>query len=212
MTDERRRRVRRNATQRKQRRELRRENLLRVAGECFDKQGYHATTIADIARKLNTSKAALYYYVKNKEELLYHCHQAALDIGMEGMRRALAATSRPDEQLRIALAHWVEGMTSQLKGTTALLEGGALAARHLRRVIEGRDQYERMLRTIIEEGIRIGIFAPCDPKLTGLAILGSLNWISKWYDPAGERDPKEIAEAFATFFVRGLTGDCERGP
>ena len=70
--------------------------------------------------------------------------------------------------------------------------------------MEQRDEYEGMLRGIIEAGVRSGVFVPCDSRLIGFAILGALNWIPRWYKPGGPRTPKEIAGAFSEYFVRGL--------
>ena len=186
-------------------RELTRERILAVSGRVFNQRGYHGTTLDDIARALGVTKAALYYHVKNKEELLFQCHQLALDIGMEGFHRALAQPAPPDEQLRVALAHYIEGMADQLKGTVVLLEQGALTPRHHRRIVRSRDEYEQALRKMIAGGITAGVFVPCDPKLVGFAILGAVHWIPKWYRPAGSSPAREIAEAFAAYLVRGLT-------
>lgn len=186
-------------------RELTRERILAVSGRVFNQRGYHGTTLDDIARALGVTKAALYYHVKNKEELLFQCHQLALDIGMEGFHLALAQPGPPDEQLRVALAHYIEGMADQLKGTVVLLEQGALSPRHHRRIVSGRDEYEQALRKMIAGGVTAGVFVPCDPKLVGFAILGAVHWIPKWYSPAGSSPAREIAEAFAAYLVRGLT-------
>ncbi len=186
-------------------RELTRERILAVSGRVFNQRGYHGTTLDDIARALGVTKAALYYHVKNKEELLFQCHQLALDIGMEGFHQALAQPAPPDEQLRVALAHYIEGMADQLKGTVVLLEQGALTPRHHRRIVRSRDEYEQALRKMIAGGITAGVFVPCDPKLVGFAILGAVHWIPKWYSPAGSSPAREIAEAFAAYLVRGLT-------
>lgn len=67
-----------------------------------------------------------------------------------------------------------------------------------------RDEYEGMLRDIIGRGVAQKMFVPCDPKLIVFAILGALNWISRWYNPDGPRHAKEIGAAFAEYFVRGL--------
>src|SRR3990172_5926544 len=159
---------------------LTRERILAVSARVFNRRGYHGTTLDDIARALSVTKAALYYHVKNKEELLFQCHQLALDIGMEGM-------------------------ADQLTGTVVLLEQGALSPRHHRQIVRGRDEYEQALRTLIAGGIAAGVFVPCDPKLVGFAILGAVHWIPKWYNPAGPTPAPEIAEAFAAYLVRGLT-------
>src|SRR3989304_395957 len=186
-------------------RELTRERILAVSGRVFNQRGYHGTTLDDIARALGVTKAALYYHVKNKEELLFQCHQLALDIGMEGFHRALAQPAPPDEQLRVALAHYIEGMADQLKGTVVLLEQGALSPRHHRQIVRGRDEYEQALRTLIAGGVAAGVFVPCDPKLVGFAILGAVHWVPKWDKPAGPSPAPAVAAAFAAYLVRGLT-------
>ncbi|MEU4526395.1 helix-turn-helix domain-containing protein [Amycolatopsis sp. NPDC024027] len=47
-----------------------RARILEVAQELFTERGYAGTSIADIARELGTSKAALYYHFSSKEQLL----------------------------------------------------------------------------------------------------------------------------------------------
>ncbi len=183
---------------------LTRERILAESAEVFNRRGHRGTTLDGIARRLGVTKAALYYHVKNKEELSYLCHQASLEIGVEGIRQARTRGRSPDEQLRIAVAYYIEEMSDQLRGTVALLEEGALSPRHHRRIIALRDEYEAMLRSLIAEGVASGVFVPCDPKLVGFAILGAMNWIPKWYNADGKYSGKQIAEAFAAYMVRGI--------
>jgi len=183
---------------------LTREKILAEAARIFNRRGYHGTTLDDVARALGVTKAALYYHVSSKEALLFQCHQVLIEIALEGLRRARERASAPDEQLRLTLAHYIEGIMDQLRGSVVLVEDGALTPAHQRQVIAGRDEYERQLRELIARGMRDGVFVPCDPKLVGFALLGAGNWIPKWYSPAGSRAPKEIAEAFASYLARGL--------
>lgn len=67
-----------------------------------------------------------------------------------------------------------------------------------------RDRFEHGVRALIREGMECHEFAPTDEKISGLAILGAINWISKWYGPAAPRRPEEIAAICTTLLVRGL--------
>ena len=58
------------------------DSLLRAAAECFNQKGYSGTSLRDVARRLNLTDAALYYYVKNKEALVFLCYMRAADIGV----------------------------------------------------------------------------------------------------------------------------------
>src|SRR3990170_1801428 len=158
---------------------LSRARILTEAARIFNRLGYYGATLDDVARALGATKAALYYYVANKEELLFQCCRVPIEIGLEGM-------------------------TDQLRGSVVLLEEGALSPEHYREVKAGRDEYERQLRGIIARGIAQEVFVPCDARLVGFALFGAMNWIPTWYDPAGRRSGREVAETFAAYLVRGL--------
>jgi TetR/AcrR family transcriptional regulator len=187
---------------------LTRERILAESARVFNRRGYRTTTLEDIAEALGVTRAALYYYVESKEDLLFQCHQKALDLAIGAVRAALARTPAPDEQLRLVFRQYIEGMTDQLAGAVVLLFEGALSAELHRRIMTQRDEYEGLLRDIIARGVAQKVFVPCDPKLIVFAILGALNWISRWYNPDGPRPAHEIGAAFAEYFVRGLL----RGP
>lgn len=191
-------------TQRKQRHDVRRETIVQQAALCFNRKGYHGTTIDDIARELKVSKAALYYYVKNKEEILFRCHEMSLDMALEGLRRAEQLPLPADEKLRIALQHYIEAMTDRLKACVVLLEEGMLSRSLHRRIVRRRDEYERALRLLVSDGVASGVFVECDPRMAVFVILGAVNWIPKWYRPEGALPGKTIAEMVAGQLVRAL--------
>jgi AcrR family transcriptional regulator len=180
------------------------ERILTESARVLNRRGYRGTTLDDIARALHVTKAALYYHVKSKEEVLFQCHLRSLEIAMEGIAVARAQTDDPGERVRVALRHYVERITDQLTATVALLDEGALSPALHARVIQERDAYEREFRRLIEDGIDAGAFVPCDPKLVGFAMLGAVNWIYKWFDPQGERSGAEVAEVIVDYLVRGL--------
>jgi TetR/AcrR family transcriptional regulator len=192
------------AAERKHRHDLRRETILQAAAQCFNRRGYHGTRIEDIAHELKVSKAALYYYVKSKEQLLFECHQASLDISEEGLRRAEERGGTAAEQLTAALTYFIEKTSENLRGCVLLLEDGMLEPRLRRQIIRRRDAFEHRLRDLVREGSASGVFVACDPRMVVFAILGAVNWIQRWYSPAGPATPRRIAEIFAGYLVRGL--------
>ena len=58
--------------------EAKREALLREAASAFNRQGFHATSLEDIAQRLGVTKAALYHYFPNKQTLLMACFRKAM--------------------------------------------------------------------------------------------------------------------------------------
>ncbi len=180
------------------------ENILAESARLFNRRGYHGTSLTDIARAFGVTKAALYYHVKSKEDIVFRCYQRVLDLGMEGLDHAHARAASPEEELTLALRYYIKGLTDQWSGAVVLLGERALSPRQHARILRRRDEYERRIRDIIRKGITAGVFMPYDPQLVGFAILGAVNWILKWYNPGGERSAKEIAEVLSSYLVRGL--------
>jgi hypothetical protein len=109
-----------------------------------------------------------------------------------------------DEKLRSLVVAAVHLILDELHGTALLLDLGALSSSHLKAVITRRDQFDRGMRQVIEEGIQAGTFERCDTKLLAFAILGAVNWIPRWFRPDGPASSREIGDRFATYLVGGL--------
>jgi AcrR family transcriptional regulator len=60
-----------------------RERILDLALELFTEQGYDATSLRDIAERLGTTKAALYYHFARKEDILLELHLRLHALGRE---------------------------------------------------------------------------------------------------------------------------------
>ena len=71
-------------------------------------------------------------------------------------------------------------------------------------VVAARDAYERSVRDVIADGIARKIFRPVDAKLATFAVLGSINWLARWYRAGGASSAKEVGEAFSDVFLAGL--------
>ena len=182
----------------------RRVEILRSAAAAFRRRGYHGASVGEIARDLHMTKGSLYYYFKNKEEILYFCHDYSLDILLDLLAPVEKETRSPDERLRQLIVSFVHMIIDELQGTALTMDLQALSPRLLRRVIAKRDLFDRGVRRILKEGMERGLFAPGDPKLLTFAILGAVNWITRWFDPKGPARSEEIAQAFADYLLAGL--------
>lgn len=186
------------------RHELRRETILQAAARCFTRLGYHRTTLDDIARELNVSKAALYYYIKNKEQIYFDCNEIAVDIALEGLSAAEATAGPAAQVLIAALEYYVEHGTDAMKGAVVLYENGTLPDDLHLALVRKRDDYEQRLRALVQRGIDEGVFKPCDVKIVVFGILGAISWVSKWFSDKGERTSEEVAKTLSSYLVNGL--------
>jgi len=149
-------------------------------------------------------KGNLYYYFKDKEEILFACHQHSLGRLLEVLEEIEHVPLPPEERLKRLIQAAVHIILDELGGTALFLDLEALRPSHLRALIVGRDRFDHGVRKIIAQGIASGIFQPRDAKLTGFAILGAVNWIPRWFHPAGPSSSDHIATVFADFLIAGL--------
>ena len=181
-----------------------RVDILKSAAKAFRKLGYHGATVEQIATALHMKKGNLYYYFRNKEEILFACHQYSLDRLMRILEEVETSQAPPDAQLRRLVDAFVHTILDELHGTALFLDLEALSPAHLETVIVRRDRFDHGVRQILEDGIARGIFGPGDAKLQTFALMGAVNWIPRWFNPEGPATSQQIAEVFADFFVSGL--------
>jgi hypothetical protein len=76
---------------------------------------------------------------------------------------------------------------------------------HRSRVVESRDAYEMMFRSVIGDGMDSGEFrADLDPKIAAIFILSILNALERWYRPDGDLNRDRIVEAISTSAIASL--------
>jgi AcrR family transcriptional regulator len=181
-----------------------RVEILRSAAAAFRRRGYHGATTAEIARSLRMTKGSLYYYFRDKEEILFFCHDYSLDILLELLERVERSGQPADAKLGELIEAFVHMIIDELRGTALTLDLDALSPAHRRSVVAKRDRVDKGIRRILDEGVAAGLFRPADPKLLSFAMLGAVNWITRWFDPSGPASSQEIGRAFAEYLVAGL--------
>ena len=182
----------------------RRIEILKSAAAAFRRRGYHGASVDEIASALEMTKGNLYYYFKNKEEILFACHEYSLDKLLALMDDVQAEPTTPEARLRKLMLAFVHLILDDLHGTALTLDPEALSPPLLKRIIAKRDRFDQGIRAIIQEGLDQGQFRPGDPKMIEFAMMGAVNWIAKWFDPTGAQTSDQIGDAFADYLVGGL--------
>jgi AcrR family transcriptional regulator len=178
--------------------------ILRAAATVFRRRGYHGASIDQIARALKMAKGNLYYYFRNKEEILYVCHDYSLDLILKELEAVERSALSPDRRIHRLIVSFVHLFIDVLHGTAWTLEVEALSPPLRKKIIAKRDRIDKGFRRILAAGMRTGVFAERDPTLASFVIFGAINWIPRWYDPAGRATSHEIAQVFADTLVAGL--------
>jgi TetR/AcrR family transcriptional regulator, cholesterol catabolism regulator len=180
------------------------ELILKTAASCFNQKGFSGTSLRDVADRLDITDAALYYYVKNKEELVFLCYRRALDLGERAMQRASAQGSCGLEKLQLYIRYQMEAMCGGDGPVAILSEIPSLNAVHRAHVFERTRADSKTVAAFIDNGIRDGSIRPCNAVITCSAIFGALNWVPKWFKFDGRHDVAETAETFVRVLTQGI--------
>ena len=158
----------------------------------------------EIAAGLNMAPGALYYYFESKDDLLYTCQILSLKRLLASARKIVADDRPADEKLRRLVRAHLGHILDELGGSFAHIEFHTLRPERLHEVVSKRDTYERVVRSVLSEGIGAGLFRRTDVKLATLTLLGALNWTVVWWRPEGRHDLETVAEQIADTFLGGL--------
>lgn len=180
-------------------------NIIKVAAKLFSEKGYHEATVEEIARELKYTKGSIYYYINSKQELLFQCHDLAMNMLLENMENILARDWTIVEKLKEGIKAHIDTIIGELSLiTVALGQDFELDEKYRKIIIKKRDTYEEYFRQLIEKGIQEGIFRPVPSKMVIFMIMGAVNWIPRWYSEGGSLKKSEIAAFFADYLVEPI--------
>jgi AcrR family transcriptional regulator len=178
--------------------------VLRAAIELFNRKGYDATSIGDVAAALGLTKSAVYHHVASKEALLAE----ALDEALEELDATVSAAAEADgsayERLRATVRRSVEVLVAHQPAVTLLLRvhGNSeteVAALRRRRRIDG--QLAALVRAAADEGALRG---DLDPDVVSRLLFGMVNSLVEWYRSAGPVPVDQLADAVVAMAFAGL--------
>ena len=181
-----------------------REAVIRAAARAFNARGYHNTSLDDLAAALNVTKPTIYYYVPNKEQLLFECFRAGLE-PIRAAIRAAEASSRPGlERLNAVIRDYARAVASDYGWCMVRAEDQDLGRETGRHIKALKSEIDQGIRRLIQAGIADGSIEPCDEKITAFALAGALNWIAHWYREDRPMTAEQLAEAFVAALGAGL--------
>jgi len=184
-------------------------DILAQAAKLFATSGFAGASMQDLAKAVGITKASLYHFFKDKEEIHSSVVIIALDrlnwLVDERVGSCSAAADRVDAFCR---AH-AEFLASDADFYIAAAMGykSITSPEVKQRARAARTGYEQKLRDIIQAGIDSGEFRPMDVVLGARAIISCLNWMARWWKPGGPQGAEEIASSYASLIIRGFLPD-----
>ncbi len=186
-----------------------RQEILRAAARLFQQQGYHATSMNDVAAALKLSKGGLYHHFQSKDEILFNIMSHAMDITEERVINVARRIEGAEERLRTLIRLHIEVVISEEdREITVMLHENHPLPPGLRRKINGRKKdYVHFVENLVADVQRQrGSTSQVSPRAAAFALVGMINWIYQWYRPDGSLTGEEIARQYTDIFFRGAVG------
>ena len=181
------------------------EEVYKKAAMLFKEKGYLNTSVNEIAAEMNIQKASLYYYINDKETLLFEILNRTMDTMLERVGNLPIQNLEPDKKLEQVIQAHIVNAIRYLNEFSVLLHDTKHLRPDLREIILAkRKQYEKIFLTIVKEGASKSIFQKHDAKMLVYMILGSCNWLYQWFSVEGTKTPEQIARIFSDVFLKGL--------
>jgi AcrR family transcriptional regulator len=178
----------------------------------FAEKGYHGTTLRDIGAALSVQAGSLYNHISSKEELLFELLTESVQYRIDSLRAAIKDIDDPVERFRVAIDVSIMSRPEKHREVfVAQSELRALDKPKRAAVIAVRDEYEELLGSILEYGVRRGAFVIGDQKLTVYAIIAVVQQIGQWFTPGGRLSLQQVSEIYQDMFLSSLLHPVSRG-
>lgn len=189
------------------------KTILSAASELFNIHGTRATTLTQIAEKLNLTKTSLYYYVKTKEELVYQCYLNTCVEMQQLVQKSLASKGLAINKLELLLqlnfdcwSDIIDGNRGHLAGLTEI---AALSKVHQLEISKYYRHFVLQVIEIINEGKEDGSIKDINAGKTSNAIWGSIFWLPIWLFNVDKCDREDTFVQWRDIFKYGLNSGTE---
>jgi len=192
------------ALNREEKRQLKLDAILRHAATAFMEKGYYKTSLDDIARLHKVTKPTLYYYIKNKEDILIKCEDVA-SVRINGLLdRVTANDDNGFDQLQKFIGGYIEIVTDDIIRCHIRHRGQREDPKAQQASLNMHRGIEHRVREIIRKGVADGSIRPCNSTIIAILLFDALNGISAWYRTEGEVAHGELVEQVMLLVTKGV--------
>ncbi|MEJ6010798.1 TetR/AcrR family transcriptional regulator [Novosphingobium aquae] len=174
----------------------RRVEILRGAARVFGRLGYHGTSLNNLGTETEMTPAALYYYVKSKDEMLHECGKFALDLIQTALDESKNGERNGATRLRTFFRSYAQIMGDDFGRCFVLTTPEDLPSDMEALNREGRRNLDRAIREMIEEGRADGSIKDVSGRLLADILFATFNAIAR--RPLGYRGmvPDDLADSY----------------
>ncbi len=188
--------------------DLKRDEILDIAAQCFASQSYPAASMNDIAAAGGTSKARLYHYYGSKDAILFDLLDRYTQRLLALIAQAEATAQRRNLDDRAALHELIRSFLEEYETSAtrhvALLNDTKFLGDEQRELILNRQRdvvsaVTRFLRRAYPHRLN-----PVNQTAVTMMLFGMINWTFTWLRPGGAMSYAAFAEEVIAMVEGGL--------
>ncbi len=190
--------------------DLKRDEILNLAAQCFAHRSFPAASMNDIAAACGTSKARLYHYYESKEAILFDLLDRYTQRLLALIGEAEAHAQRQNLSERAALHALVRSFLAEYESSAtrhvALVSDTKFLGDVQRELILNRQRdvvaaFTRFIRRAYPDRVN----AANQTALT-MMLFGMINWTFTWLRPGGPMSYAAFADEVVAVLEQGLSG------
>ena len=181
----------------------RRHEIFHQVVNVFLKKGFQETSMREIAEAAGLGKSTLYDYFKTKDEILVYFFEDQLnDLTAEAQKIAVQNTPA-DIRLRQIMGSYIENFQANKNLFLKLsFESQRLNAESQKQILQKRHAYQDMIRALIEEGVREGVFRRVNSLLAARLLVSAISPVV--FGSRFTGTPNEMLNESLDIFFKGI--------
>lgn len=187
----------------------RREQIYFHAARLFLEKGFAATSMSEIADAVGITKAAVYHFVSNKEELLINLMTWGMDVLDADVTFPARRIGDPLARLHFIVVNHVQniGRTNTAAGnplTIIVDEPAGLSAENRAEILLRKRRYFQLVQDTVKELHQQNKLISVDPTVAAFSVLGMVLWFARWHRPNGRLSVDQLSAQIAEMALRAV--------
>lgn len=179
-------------------------SILKAASKVIAREGFDGASIRSMAGQSRIGLSGIYYYFKNKDELLFAIQHHAFSTLVGRLSEKFKACDTPEDKLRATIEnHFQFYVENKDEFKVCVHEIDSLSGKYYKDILEIRQKYFRLVREAVSE---ISHRSHYEIDMATFSLFGSLNWVYMWFDPVKNADIQEVTTQFLQVFLNGING------
>ncbi len=184
-------------------REAKHSALLDEAAQEFNAHGISGASVARIARRMRLTRAAVYYYFDDRDDLAEQCYRRTCELTANDLRVAEHVAGNGLDRV---LAFLRQALDPQRLPSAALSEPDYLKGRAYAAISLAHGHNVDRLRSLVRAGVADGSIRACDDEIIAQTLIGTITWIPLsvgWVEGTDETFRARTVEALCELIVNG---------